>query len=1563
MKELTINYGGETLTFQKSQTLYAVKKKKTAATRGLESESTEQKTMGDFTLVEVEAEDTSKSISKNVESALDEARENADVSVGTHVYYVGETKEPLVPDGTIYVVFSEHSDKKVHFDLMRKHQLNVVEKIGDHEYWTRITEKSINPLKVAAELQEESTIEIAEPDFIRNIVEYSFQPPNDSLFRDQWHLENEGPSRYYYLGGTGGGIFAPSKFTKGADGKIVAAWKHLDTIGMPPLGRKEIIVAVIDSGFDIDHPDLYGDGNKIVAPYNFKEGSTNPRPLKIQDLPAWYHERQKDEGHGTPCAGVAVGDANGSGTVGSCPNARLMPIKALHSGNEKDIVSWFEHAVNNGADIISCSWGLGEGSKISNYLKDKLKEFATKGRDGKGCIICFAAGNTDPNRTVKVSGLAADPHVICVTSSTSGDKVSTYSFQGKEVCVAAPSNGEGGASITICSVGREYTWRPHTVFIDSAKSYTASFGGTSSACPLVAGICGLILTANAQLTARQVKNILQETADKIEDSVSDPNGYVNGHSLRFGHGRVNALKAVQMAEKENVDSEEVVVPAPVSIPTPEDEYKMATVIDIVEDDPLSVRWQPKSNNNDNISRTLKNGTRIKVKIPKEGNWYQLAPEYVYGRYVKIDGSKPQPHLLDPKDYFFELPSEGRPAMEDSTITEEYYPGIQATWPNCTSNRSDENLNHITTLVIHATVGANSTGAVSVMKAGDASFHWLIPDEDEPAHGQLVWKCVDENKKAWHAGYSSHSKIEAKRGFNDISLGIEVVNRQDDVDSFSDWQLEMTAQIARYCWAKYPNLKYIVSHASVDTKGKSDPGILFNWEQFIGLVLNGTSLSRSLTEKSFSEEKIRSMATPVEDIEVDEEALKGTCWYEDGHVHTEDGKLLKEEGHANESKIYVLFVAINEYKHITNLNGCINDIENVQAYLQESAQAQNRILEVETLKNSQATKQNIVETFRRHLEQATKNDICLFYFSGHGGQEDAHAIFQDFNEEPGRKLEVLACHDSRLSNPSTFLADKELRYLFHQLYEKTQAEIISIFDCCHSGTNTKSGAVARTFRRDADIPSRTWEGFIFAKDITEQMAKSANNLEEILPEGKHLQLAACEDKQYAYETRTGKREGVFTSNMVQLLRQARGDISYQDLISVLRLKIQGSHKQTPQIGYSEGNQEFIYRSFLGGITRHQTGTANLVFNASQNAWLIDMGAIHGISPNNKNLKIELLDDAQNSIVQAQVKDIQVDQTTIGFEADQAPNPDHAHIVKVSGLIVQALNIHCSGDAEGIQVFKGYVNNAENHIDYFTLTEENNSLVDYWVKASNGIYSICSPDNHQPVTATVEGYDETGAAQIAAYLKRMARWTAVKNLENPSSNIQPLPPFDIEIFVKQTDNTEKKVDLVGSTAHIEYTTSTGLGEKPTKVEVRIRLRNNTPIDYYCALLYLAQDFTVQPALNPAIAELPAGETVYAASGQFIPDIQSPFIKIFNWEAETHYLKLIISTQTFDVQKFTEKELPTPDTTGKHATKTGWIITKKLGFDGLYAHDWNTQLVELSMLNPYYVQEDETVHANPS
>jgi hypothetical protein len=163
-----------------------------------------------------------------------------------------------------------------------------------------------------------------------------------------------------------------------------------------------------------------------------------------------------------------------------------------------------------------------------------MEHATTNGRGGKGMVILFAAGNS--NDDTDRDNYVSSQFVIGVAASTNFDTRAGYSRFGSAVSISAPSSG-GSLGITTTDLSGAGGY--------SSGNFTGSFGGTSSACPLAAGIAALMLSVNPDLTWNEVKQILEQTADKIDAD----NGNYNdqGFSVFYGYGRVNAFRAVEMA--------------------------------------------------------------------------------------------------------------------------------------------------------------------------------------------------------------------------------------------------------------------------------------------------------------------------------------------------------------------------------------------------------------------------------------------------------------------------------------------------------------------------------------------------------------------------------------------------------------------------------------------------------------------------------------------------------------------------------------------------------------------------------------------------------------------------------------------------------------------------------------------------------------------------------------------------------------------------------------------------------------------------------------------------------
>lgn len=375
---------------------------------------------------------------------------------------------------------------------------------------------------VALQLLARPDVEFCHPEILRQMHFKAIHP-------NQWHLKKTVVSYQYPID---------------ASANVEAA--HALTMGYG------VVIAVIDDAIDIDHPELSGP-KKVVAPQRFpspnEEFRDDPRPADSY------------EDHGTPVAGVAC--ANGMfGASGVAPEATLLPISldnadALGSQAEADAFCW---AANHGADIINCSWGAPDGLwyqpedpqhhtvvPLPASTRLAIDYATTKGRGGKGCVVFFAAGNG--NESVENDGYASYPRVIAVAACNDKSQRSIYSDYGKSVWCAFPSNDyasprdEHDGSIT------KGIWT--TAVTGSLKersdfpwgNFDDSFGGTSSATPGVSGVAALILSANPGLLREEVRDILARTCDKIGEVPYD----ANGHNPYYGHGRVNALRAVEMA--------------------------------------------------------------------------------------------------------------------------------------------------------------------------------------------------------------------------------------------------------------------------------------------------------------------------------------------------------------------------------------------------------------------------------------------------------------------------------------------------------------------------------------------------------------------------------------------------------------------------------------------------------------------------------------------------------------------------------------------------------------------------------------------------------------------------------------------------------------------------------------------------------------------------------------------------------------------------------------------------------------------------------------------------------
>ncbi len=356
--------------------------------------------------------------------------------------------------------------------------------------------------------------------------------PNDPLFGGdggtsyQWHLRNIG-----HIGGLAG-----------IDANITTAWD--DHKG------SSVTIAIVDDGLEIGHPDL--SANIFTVPgqqvhFNWNSGSQNdPTPPNDFDT------------HGTAVAGVSAARGNnGIGVSGAAPEAKLIGLRLIAGFiDDFDIAQAFLWRLND-VDVSNNSWGPApQGPTTLRYVstieRNAIVQGVTAGRDGKGIVYVFAAGNSAlSNDNSNYGAYPALSETIAVGAIADNGQRSFYSEQGANLLISAPSNGGAQGITTTGFRGVMYDSDGDNV-PDAYPNpdYINDFGGTSSAAPLVSGVAALMLDANPDLGWRDVQDILIRTARKVDatnaDWIENAAGFHFNHE--YGAGMVDASAAVAEAK-------------------------------------------------------------------------------------------------------------------------------------------------------------------------------------------------------------------------------------------------------------------------------------------------------------------------------------------------------------------------------------------------------------------------------------------------------------------------------------------------------------------------------------------------------------------------------------------------------------------------------------------------------------------------------------------------------------------------------------------------------------------------------------------------------------------------------------------------------------------------------------------------------------------------------------------------------------------------------------------------------------------------------------------------------
>jgi hypothetical protein len=409
------------------------------------------------------------------------------------------------PSGRIFLG-TDRLSVRLRADLTESQALSILgaeglEVVNRLKFATNLFEVRVPPgrdfLQASVELSGRAEFEYAEPQFIEHIP--GRFTPTDPDYGQQWHLNNTGQS-----GGTAG-----------ADISAERAWDITRGAG--------VRLAVIDNGFDVNHPDLAA---AVAATSSFFRMDAIGNTAFTQGLVNY-----PVAAHGTFCAGMAIARANNAeGGCGVANQADFIAVACLGDqvGTQATLARAIAYAVDpaqevaganpaDGADVISCSLGPnGANWDMTQTLQDAIDFAVASGRGGLGTPIFWAV--TNGNFQIQLDEVCSYVNTIHVARSTRNDLEDNAGF-GPELDFLAT-----GVNVYNTDAGGGY------------RNWT----GCSFAAPVAAGVGALVLAVRPDLTWQQVRQIMRDTCDQIGGVVYD----ATGHNDDYGWGRVNAERAV-----------------------------------------------------------------------------------------------------------------------------------------------------------------------------------------------------------------------------------------------------------------------------------------------------------------------------------------------------------------------------------------------------------------------------------------------------------------------------------------------------------------------------------------------------------------------------------------------------------------------------------------------------------------------------------------------------------------------------------------------------------------------------------------------------------------------------------------------------------------------------------------------------------------------------------------------------------------------------------------------------------------------------------------------------------
>ena len=639
-------------------------------------------------------------------------------------------------------------------------------------------------------------------------------------------------------------------------------------------------------------------------------------------------------------------------------------------------------------------------------------------------------------------------------------------------------------------------------------------------------------------------------------------------------------------------------------------------------------------------------------------------------------------------------------------------------------------------------------------------------------------------------------------------------------------------------------------------------------------------------------------------------------------------------------LYATLIGINTYP-VKPLNGCIQDVLSIDQLLREQCAQQEGTLtyqpfyllapnEADTERLSRYNEgksepvefeapsfDNVSNKAFAHLKAANDGDICVFFYSGHGSHTDAPEVF--WHSKPDRQNETIVCVDSRDPEvpEARDLIDKEIAYLLWDALKGKEVHALVIMDSCHSGSNTREMAEGTdTVRYRFQPSSKTkipFESYIGHGKEDFYAIEDGNARIQL---ARYVQLAAARDSEKAREVSEG---GLFTSQLMELLRAGGTAKSYRDLLQSVSLNVRNRNSQQNPVAFAREKDDMDLQFLGGGLVPYKP-TYEVRYREEAGQWLMSGGTVHGITPprgtSQSTVKVLSGDGTQEKEVHVidVLGDISILDSTKMDDFDKARTDYRAVIVRLANAAVKVglSKTLLADEAMTTRIKEAYTADSYPFIE---LIAEQGPEVAYLVQPTrDNLYILTRASSSLPLFKRVKN-----AEVFLQEVNQVGKWINTIELKNLVTSYQKGDfVFVMERIEGQAVNNINRETVTGKTWNLspdeEVVLSYQDNQQPC-FRLSISIADNSKLQScYVGALYMDSLYGIDSSMirkdsNQLVKNGSPLFLEYVANNRLTKTVKlkiDPTYSLYNINEIIDHVKIFVSSDPIDLSRYDQKSL---------------------------------------------------------